>query len=532
MADEKKSFNIQDLIKSIGKRVGKKGKVEIARTYEYTTERKQITVDDWRLIELDQARHSYYKDFDDMDTDVPELSSAIDVYADFVVSSPFSGDESSYEVEFATGVSDSYADLVTKFEERLDLKESVWFLVRDMCKYGDSFYEIVATEDEVVKLKRLDVSTVFVNIKNNKVDKDKPYYQEAGTNRIEFAPWEILHFKVGGDVYGVENSILAKARRIYRLIRMLEDTILVTRLSRSTQRGVYKVDVTGMSENEAAAYIRKLKLLNRRKVMFDSKGKLRADFNPLSETEDIYIPVRKGGGGDFQIVGGETHLGEIRDIEYFQNKLFTATRVPKALLGLERDVNAKATLVQQNVSFLRMVKRYRTAFAKELKRLYLIEFFLHGEELKDDEWQISFPSLFVQDELVAYQTQQVKLGLVGALAQLGVSVPAEWAIRFVGLNLSPDEMDELVELIKKGGDDLGTIGGQQPDLSALLGMAGGAEQPKVPKGEVPTETLPTEDTMERIGLALRENKKLMRELGILEKVLRNRRVGLPPREYY
>lgn len=541
----------RDVLASVFNKVGRKVDDKIIEVpVEATTERTPINVDNWKLIKLDNSRLAYYKDFEEMDEEIVELSSALDVYADFVIYSPWGDKDDSFKVEFGSQNTDALSEVVSALNDRLELEERVWYTVRDLCKYGDEFSEIITTVNEIVSIRSLPSNEVFLNFgENGVVDRNLPYKQvdgETGSVRAAFLPWEIIHFKVGDEEYGIKNSVLYKARRAYRLLRMLEDTILVTRLARSNQRSVHKIDVTGMSEKEAAEYIRKLKLMNKRKLLFDSSGKLKLDINPLGETEDIYIPVRKGGIGDFSIVGGETHLGEIRDVEYFHNKLFSATKVPKAFLGFERDVNAKATLEQQNIAFIKMVRRFRYAFAKGLKKLYKVELLLKGYDVSDIDLKISFPSLSVDDETIALSAQALRADVVARMANLGIKFPVEWVIRDVMKELSPAEIDELIDMMKAGGGEMGLVGGGAEgggDLASLLaGLAGGGAAPQeqppatpanpTPPAPAPTAAPAQKPTESNIYSLIYSDKELMRDLEELKMIALNKRQGKYTREYY
>jgi len=517
---------------------------------EPTTDRTALNVDNLKLIQLDNSRLAYYKDFEEMDGEIVELSSALDVYSDFIIYSPWGDEDSSFKVEISGDDTDKYSDISARLDERLELTERAWYIVRNLCKYGDAFFEIVSTVDEVVSFKHLPENEMFLNFVNNRlVDKNLPYKQvDSGSGGViaAFLPWEIIHFKVGDEDYGINNSVLYKARRPYRLLRMLEDTILVTRLSRSNQRAVHKIDVTGMSEKEAAEYIRKLKLMNKRKLMFDSSGKLKLDINPLGETEDIYIPVRKGGLGDFSIVGGETHLGEIRDVEYFHDKLFAATKVPKAFLGFERDVNAKATLEQQHVAFVKMVRRFRRSFAKGLKKLYKVEFLLKGLDISGINIKVSFPPLAVDDEVSALSAQALRADIVARMLNLGIKYPVEWVIKNVMKELSAEEINELISLMKSGGGEMGLVGGSGGgggDLASMLaGLAGGGAAPQeqppatpanpTPPAPAPTAAPAQKPTESNIYSLIYSDKELMRDLEELKMIALTKRQGKYTREYY
>jgi hypothetical protein len=418
-----------------------------------TTERPKYSWDKSKLFELKPARLEKYKDYDEMDDDIVELSSSLDLHADFVVSAGGEMSET-YNVEFEKEGLDKEANLIEELDERLQIKDRLWFMSRNVIKYGDAFYEVIcSTDNEIVKIKFIPPAEVFINYKKDgSIESDIPYIQrDADFLSIvaQFAPWEIIHFKVGEDDYGVDYSLFGKLRRTFRVQRLLEDTVVVTRVARSNQRGKHKIDVTGMGEREALKYIRRVKLLNKRRLYFSSDGKLKTELDPLQPLEDIYVPVRKDRpSSDYEVVGGERHLGQIEDVEHFHNKLFCATKVPKAFLGYERDVNAKATLQQQGIAFMRVVRRHRYSLAQGLRKLYRLNFMINGVDPTAFVWKLKFPALGSPDEEAKWTIERLKAEVVTLYGGMGLSLPIEWIVRKLMLGLSPNEADELLDMMK------------------------------------------------------------------------------------
>jgi len=468
-----------------------------------TTERLPDTTplkwaDTAKLIELSPDRTKKYNDYKEMDEEVVELSSALDLYADFVVSGAQESDES-YNFD-SDSVSEALRTTIKDFEERLELKSRVWWMAREVCKFGDAFYEVIATMKNIVKLQKLPVETIWYNFdKNGKIDVEFPYvqkeYEGAMQNIAKFAPWEIVHFKVGEELYGVNAGVLAKLRRLYRVERMLEDSMLINRLTRAHQRLIYKIDVSNMGVMEAIAYIRRLKRLNRRRRYVDSEGKLKMEENPMAPQEDIYQPVRRGGVGDIDVIQADTSVAAIADIEHFHNKLFSGTKVPKAYLGFERDVNAKATLVQQSLAFTKVVRRMRSVVAKGLRKLYRLEMILHGINPNTVSFKLRFPGFGVADEELRWKIEQYKSTIVRNYVEAGIDLPTEWVVRHLMFGLSQAEANELLSLLKKHGPMV-------PKKKARAGA------PAVPTGRPPSggrTTSPTgpEDSVDLAALVNR-----------------------------
>jgi hypothetical protein len=376
-------------------------------------------------------------------------------------------------------------------------------MARNLAKYGDAYYEIVVNPYEVVKLKNLSPYTMFQNLdKNGNLIEDRPYKQVLeGVLSLpvaEFEPWEIVHFKSGEDDYGAAESVLSRCRRAYKIVRMMEDSVLVSRLTRAHQRLVFKVDVTNMGVMEGQKYVDKLRNEHKSRRYVDSDGRLRTEANPLRPQEDIWLPVRKERTAGVDSISGDTSVTSIADIEHFHNKLFAGTRVPKAYLGYERDVNAKATLGQQHLAFAKVVSRFRSVMAKGLKQIYKVEWLMHDIDPNSFTWKITFPGLGSADDQIRWEIEDMKTKIIKAWADLGVGLPIEWVLRKLFMNLSPADMEEIVSIWKEG-EDVPCIGGTNPFFPK-------EEDPEGGKKSVPVSR--KRDSEERRATAFLERRLL------------------------
>ena len=401
------------------------------------------------MISLRNERKSKYKDYDEMDREITELSSALDLYADFIVSGG-SASEEVYNVEVKKGQK-KISDTIENLESRLQTKSRIWYIARQVAKYGDAFYEVVINSYNVVKFVRLSPYTIFVNrTKEGYLDADHPYIQKGSNLDVvvaEFEPWEITHFKMSEGDYGVDNSIYHNTRRTYKIVRMLEDSALIGRLTRAHQRLVYKIDVTNMGVAEALRYIEKLKKMYKGRKFTDNDGKLRTESNLLKPQEDIWLPVRKERSAGVEVIAADPSVRAIADIEHFHNKLFAGTKAPKAYLGFERDVNAKATLTQQHLAFTKAVRRFRHVLALGLRHLYKVEFIMQKIDPNSFEWKLKFPGLGAADDEMKWDIEGMKAQMVSTYRTAGVIIPTDWVIKNIFMDLTPAESDELIKSI-------------------------------------------------------------------------------------
>lgn len=428
-----------------------------------------------QLFALTGKRGEKYKDYEEMDAEVVEISSALDIYADFVVSGGMETDET-FTLDSET-VPPKLKNVIENFEKQAQVKVKVWDIAREVSKMGDCFYEIVASPTNIIKLVKLPTRTMHYNFDDDKkLIEENPYCQKEyaeGEAIVEFAPWEVIHWKMGEGLYGVDEGVLAKLRRAYRVQRMLEDSLLVHRLTRAHQRLIYNIDVSGMGVTEAMTFLKKLKKLNSRRRFINQLGKLKEEENPLAPQGDLYQPVRKGGVGDIKVISSDMSISSIADIEHFHNKLFTGTKVPKAYLGFERDINAKATLVQQSLAFTKVVRRLRHVVASGIKKAYSLEFLLQGVDPDSFIWGIRFPGFGVADEELRWKIEQYKSTTIRNYVESGIKLSSEWVVRHIMFDLTKSEADQLIKLTDAGdvvapsrysmGAPAGTATGRIPD---------------------------------------------------------------------
>ena len=189
-------------------------------------------------------------------------------------------------------------------------------------------------------------------------------------------------------MYGV--SILKPIRRIYKQLQMIEDGMVIGRLTRSHQRFKFLVDVEGMSTDEREDYMRRVKESVKKKRIFNPyTGQMEVTQNPLSSEEDFFVEVTKDSKADVGVVQGALNLGNIRDVEYFQNKLFIGLG-PRSLLGIEGNADTRASAIEHNINLLRRVSRLRKALRMGIKQIGNYQLQLLGIPPAEGLWEVQF----------------------------------------------------------------------------------------------------------------------------------------------
>ena len=360
-------------------------------------------------------------DFGEMEYS-PEIASALDIYSEEICAADEHGQvlhvhSNNPQVEIL--LNDLFLDTLN-----VDFNLPSW--ARNLCKYGDFFlFNDVSPEHGIINAFPIPVNEIE---REEGYDPDDPMavrfrWITQGNQVLE--NWQISHFRLlGNDAflpYG--SSVLEPARRIWRQLILIEDAMLVYRVVRSPERRVFYVDVGNVPPEDIGNYMEQVQTtLKRNQVVDQTSGRVDLRYNPLSVDEDYYLPVRGADTGTkIDTLAGGTNTTAIEDVEYIQKKLFAALKIPKAYLGYDEGLGAKATLAQEDVRFSRTIQRMQRTIISELNKIAVIHLYANGfdgEDLIDFTLNLSNPSTIAQQQkLELFRTRfeiagQVPEGLV------------------------------------------------------------------------------------------------------------------------
>tara|TARA_R110000765_G_scaffold43601_2_gene91132 strand:- start:196 stop:1731 length:1536 start_codon:yes stop_codon:yes gene_type:complete len=221
--------------------------------------------------------------------------------------------------------------------------------------------------------------------------------------------------------------------------------MLVYRVVRSPERRVFYVDVGNVSPEEIPNYMEQVQAtLKKAQVIDKDTGRVDLRYNPLSIDEDYYLPVRGSDSGTkIETLPGGVNATAIEDIEYIQKKLFSALKIPKAYLGYDEGLGAKATLSQEDVRFSRTISRIQRTIIAELNKIAIIHLYCNGfsgEDLLDFNLQLSNPSTVAQQQKLELFRSRFEIA-ASALGTEGL-VSKDW-IRKTLFNMTSGEIETL-----------------------------------------------------------------------------------------
>ena len=291
-----------------------------------------------------------------------------------------------------------------------------------MCKYGDFF--LYMDLDEIIGVKSvIGLPTQEVERLEGE-DKTNPDYVQFQWNSagMTFENWQMAHFRIlGNDKYApYGTSALEPARRIWRQLTLLEDAMMAYRIVRSPERRVFYIDVGAIPPQDVEQYMQKVMTqMKRNQVVDPSTGRVDLRYNPMSIDEDYFIPVRGEVSSKVENLPGGTYTGDIDDVKYLRDKLFSALKIPPSYLsqieGAEED---KTTLAQKDIRFARTIQRLQRSVITELEKIGVVHLYVlgfRGEDLTSFKLKLSNPSKIA--ELQELEHWKVKFDTASAATE-------------------------------------------------------------------------------------------------------------------
>jgi hypothetical protein len=356
-----------------------------------------------------QARTERYVDFDQMEY-TPEIASSLDIYADEM--STYSSLSPMLRVDCDN--EEIRAILESLYLNVLNIEHNLFSWCRTMCKYGD-FFLYLDIDQKVGITSVIGLPTQEMERMEGE-DKDNPNYVQYQWNSagLTFENWQVGHFRIlGQDKYNpYGTSVLEPARRIWRQLTLLEDAMMAYRIVRSPERRAFYIDVGNIPPQDVEQYMQKVMTTMKRNQVVDANtGRVDLRYNPLSVEEDYFIPVRGNSATKIESVQGGKYTGDIDDVKYLRDKLFSALKVPAAYISSPEGgaMEDKTTLAQKDVRFARTIQRLQRSLITEIEKIGIIHLYTLGyrdEDLVSFKCHLNNPSKIAEmQELEHWKTR-------------------------------------------------------------------------------------------------------------------------------
>tara|TARA_A100000164_G_scaffold376326_1_gene413142 strand:+ start:393 stop:2279 length:1887 start_codon:yes stop_codon:yes gene_type:complete len=411
-------------------------------------------------------RPQLYSEYDVMDQDAI-IASALDIISDEATLKNDMGEV----IQIRSANEDIQKILYNLFYDVLNIEFNLWMWIRQMSKYGDFFLKLEIAEKfgvynvipynayHIERQEGFDLQNP-ANVRfryspdgllSNSTGMYQTPNQVQDANGIYFDNYEVAHFRMLADTnylpYG--RSYIEPARKLYKQYTLMEDAMLIHRISRAPEKRIFYMNVGSIPPNEIDAFMQKtITQMKRTPLMDDKTGEYNLKYNMQNLLEDFYIPVR----GNDQTTKIETAKGldydGIQDVEYLRDKLFAALKIPKAFLGYDENTEGKATLAAEDIRFARTIDRIQRIVLSELNKIALVHLYSQGyrdEALTNFDLSMQTPSIIFEQEKV--ELLKSKTELAGQMLEQGL-VPSDWIYDNI-YHFSEDQYDEYRELMRE-----------------------------------------------------------------------------------
>lgn len=349
--------------------------------------------------------------YNEMDDQFPEVSTSLDLYADNVTQIGLGEDS---VIKFVSK-NEKLIEFLQDKRDLLKLDDRIWSLARQIAKEGEVFEEVIANDmPQVMRLKTLNSNMILRNEDRFGVLDKKEAFIEMNKDQMKkdavYQDWEVIHYRLlrnNDEKYGT--SILHSTRRVYKQLKIVEDSILIARLTRANTRFVHFVDVGNLPPARAEEHINKVKSKYRKKKLIDPRtNQLREDANPLTVEEDIFIATSKDSKADVKQLYGDINIGNLDDVMMFRNKLYAGMKVPKSYLGMDDTTGGKATLTNQDIQFARSVRRIQTAIRTGFYQLFDTCIRVESPKFSNEQYAIILPGVKTIDEMREWEMKRIQ----------------------------------------------------------------------------------------------------------------------------
>jgi hypothetical protein len=263
--------------------------------------------------------------------------------------------------------------------------------------------------------------------------------------------------------------------KLVNQLRMMEDSLVMYRVSRAPERRIFYIDVGNLPKGKAEEYVQSVMSKYRNKLVYDSStGEIRDDRRHMSMLEDFYMPRREGGRGtEITTLPGGENLGQIDDVVFFQKKLYKALNVPVA--RLEQDTGyafgRPSEVSRDEVKFQKFIDKLRKRFSFFLIDALRIQLILKGI-IKQSEWETIEESIavdFVEDnyfsELKESEIIKERIETVNLMDEF---VGKYYSMAWVRRNILQQNDDEIERINQEIEDEAKEEGGEDdPDFESV-----------------------------------------------------------------
>ena len=289
---------------------------------------------------------------------------------------------------------------------------------------------------------------------------------------------------------GTVLSYLHKAIKSLNQLRMIEDSLVIYRLSRAPERRIFYIDVGNLPKIKAEQYLKEVMSRYRNKLVYDaSTGEVRDDRKFMSMMEDFWLPRREGGRGtEITTLPGGQNLGELADIEYFQKKLYRSLGVPESRIANDGGFNLgrSSEILRDELKFAKFVgrlrKRFSAMFNDMLRTQLILKNIVTPEDWESMEDHIQYDFLY-DNQFAELKESELMEGRLNILATIEPYVGKYYSNEYVRRRVLRQTDAEIIDIDEQIEDEIQK--GIIPDPSTLDPVTGEPLPPEMMGGQDP-----------------------------------------------
>ena len=256
-------------------------------------------------------------------------------------------------------------------------------------------------------------------------------------------------------------SYLHKGIKVLNQLRMIEDSLVIYRISRAPERRIFYIDVGNLPKVKAEQYLREVMGRYRNKLVYDAAtGEIRDDRKYMSMMEDFWLPRREGGRGtEITTLPGGQNLGELTDVQYFQTKLYKALNVPAGRLDSTTSFNLgrSSEITRDELKFTKFVgklrKKFSDIFNDTLKTQLILKSVITPEDWDDMKEHIQYDYLY-DNHFTELKNLEMMTEKLNVLQQMDPYIGKYFSVEYIRTQILGQTESEMEEIDIEMADDI------------------------------------------------------------------------------
>ena len=249
-------------------------------------------------------------------------------------------------------------------------------------------------------------------------------------------------------------SFLHKGIKSLNQLRMIEDALVIYRLSRAPERRIFYIDVGNLPKVKAEQYLRDVMARYRNKLVYDAtSGEIRDDKKHMSMLEDFWLPRREGGRGtEITTLPGGQNLGELKDVEYFKKKLYNSLNLPPSRLTDDNkgfNLGKTTEVLRDELKFTKFIGRLRKRFSELFHDILKTQLILKGvitpEDWDDMKEHIQYDYLF-DNHFNELKEQEMMMQRINLATQMDPFVGKYFSVEYIRRQILMQNEKEYKEI--------------------------------------------------------------------------------------